>query len=183
VEQQRQKAGWLLWQSLGHVGRALRPQMEPLLHEMGLSSPLEVWVLQHVRHEGPRRLVDIARATRLPTSTLSDLTERLVAEGFLSRRPNPGDRRSVVLVVTQRAEDALTRLQAGVVARLEGPLAQLDDATVEQLTTGLRALTEVLDRAVGPYDTTEGAPQRLPPDGAAPDGPRGHGDTGLRLEG
>ncbi len=159
MEEQRREAGWLLWQSLSYLGRMLRPQMEPLLRDVGLNSPLEAWVLHLLRHRGPQRLVDIARGMRLPVSTLSDLTERLVAEGLLRRMPHPRDRRSVVLVATERAADGVARLHAAVAERLAGPLAELDDGTLEQLTVGLRALAEALERAAGPCYEPGGVPQ------------------------
>jgi DNA-binding MarR family transcriptional regulator len=162
VQGDRREAGWLLWQSVTYLGRVLRAELEPILRDVGMGSPVEVWVCALVERRGPQRLVDVARAIHLPASTLSDLTERLVADGFLARSPNPRDRRSAVLAVTDRGREALRRLHDAVAARLEAVLADLDAATVQHLVAGLRALAQALE-ARDPSRTPPG-----PPDAARP---------------
>lgn len=144
LAERHREAGWLLWQLLGELGRLFRSQMDPDLREIGLGSPVEVWVCRLVLTEGPRRLVDIAHTTCLPVSTLSDMTDRLVSDGFLRREPHPRDRRSTVLAATDRAREAVSRLRQLVAGRFEAVLATMDDATLDQLTVGLRAMAAAL---------------------------------------
>lgn len=47
--------------------------------------------------DGPRTPSDIVAATGLPASTTTRVLDRLEAAGFLSRIPDPGDRRKVSL--------------------------------------------------------------------------------------
>lgn len=83
-------------------------------------------------------------ADRLGTrlSSTSVLVDRLVHAGLVARSSDPGDRRRVLLVVTDRGVQLLSRLRQGSV-ELRMWLGALSPEALEGLTAGLRALGEV----------------------------------------
>lgn len=139
----------LLWEAVEGLGRAVRRELRPQLQDHGLVSGLQIAICLVLLECGPQRLVDLARRLAMPTSTVSELTDRLVAGGLLRREPNPGDRRSYVVHAEPGAAamvGALRRAATGVVA---GYLAGLNPADVAAMTPGLRALAAALTAGAG----------------------------------
>ncbi len=139
----RRAAALLMWEVLQGFGRRLR-------RGMGLPSgahdpvALHLPVLLVLSRRGPQRLVDLARLLNLPTSTLSEGVERMVAEGLVERTPNPRDRRSVLLGPTAAGRARLPELCRGAQNRAEQLLEAMGDEAVQHLLLGLRALADVL---------------------------------------
>ena len=158
LERQREDAGWRLWQQLTQLLWMLRPQIEPLLRDAGVGSPLGLFVCRLVEREGPQRLTDLARSTHLPLSTVSGLCDRLVADGFLRRVANPRDRRSVVLEGTERACQALAGLREAGACRFGALLAGMDEGTLEGLIAGLTELVHTLEDGVTAEREGSGVP-------------------------
>ncbi len=138
------EAARLLWGALHGLGHDLRRRLEPALREHGLTTPLQVFLLGVLYRRGAQRLVDAARLMGFPVSTLSESADHLVSESLVTRRANPGDRRSVLLEVTPRGAQVLAAVQAQVIHRIEGILAGFDEAQVGALLGALRALGEQL---------------------------------------
>lgn len=138
----REEAALLLSEYLHDLAHDLRRGMDPVLRDCGLVSVLQVAMLGALDRLGPTRLVDLSRRLNVPTSTLSELTDRLVADGLVTRDPNPGDRRSVMLAVTPGGRARLEAVRRAGAAHVQGLLAHLDDTTVEALLGGLRRLRE-----------------------------------------
>ncbi len=57
-------------------------------------------VLVQLADEGPVKLGHIAQRMTLTTGAVTALTDALESEGLVQRRPNPADRRSVLLSLT-----------------------------------------------------------------------------------
>lgn len=150
------EVGWRLWQLLTRLGRMLRPQIEPLLREAGVGSPLGLFICLLLERDGPQRLTDLAQRLHLPLSTVSGLCERLVAEGFVERSAHPHDRRSIVLAPTARACAAAGGVRHEAAARLGALLVGMDAATLQGLITGLTVLVEALEAAEANAGRSEG---------------------------
>ena len=52
---------------------------------------------------GPLSAGEIARETGLATASVTDLIDRLVAKGYVSRGPHPTDRRRIVVALIEQA--------------------------------------------------------------------------------
>jgi DNA-binding MarR family transcriptional regulator len=91
---------------------------------------------------GPTPVGRLAERLGTRLSSASVLVDRLVHAGLVARSSDPDDRRRVLLVVTDRGVELLSRLRQGSV-ELRTWLNALSPETLEGLTAGLRALGEV----------------------------------------
>lgn len=66
--------------------------------------------------EGPRTARALADATAQRPSTLTGVLDRLERRGLVARRPNPADRRSLLIVPTAQGRAAARRVDAAFTA-------------------------------------------------------------------
>ncbi len=148
-ENEHREAALLLLDLATRLGREMRQHMEPELRVQGMVSPLEVRVCGAIDDLGPQRPIDIARHLHLPVSTVSELSERLVQAGILSRQRNPRDRRSVVLAPTDRTHQVVATLREAATGWLSELLGRIDDQALRALLDGLRKTAEQLPAGSG----------------------------------
>jgi DNA-binding MarR family transcriptional regulator len=72
-------------------------------------SPNDVWLLDAVESNGPVRLSDLASWQGVDKSTITPQVRRLEERGLLERRPGLGDRRVVLLGITQHGRSVQQR--------------------------------------------------------------------------
>jgi DNA-binding MarR family transcriptional regulator len=93
------------------------------------------------RHEGQARVHELQEDLRVTVGAASKLADRLERAGLAVRSPNPEDRRSSILSLTDagRVEHArgVSVLEAALELHLGG-----SDVDVERMTTSLRQLTD-----------------------------------------
>jgi DNA-binding MarR family transcriptional regulator len=123
-----------LREALGRLVRRLRAE-----HRFPLSQGL---VMGRLDREGPQSTSDLATAERVRPQSMSQTVADLEAQGLISRRPDPDDRRRALLELTEAGRKWLGEERA----RREGWLAQALEA---ELSGEERA---VLARAVGLLD-------------------------------
>jgi DNA-binding MarR family transcriptional regulator len=85
--------------------------MRGLFHyakENGLSMP-QVGALFNIRHNGGNGVADLGDELRISSAAASQMLDRLVQQGLVSRSENPDDRRSKRLSLTDRGEKILLR--------------------------------------------------------------------------
>jgi len=112
---------------------------------------LEIWefdVLSALRRQGPPYQLSpgaLLRATLVTSGTMTNRIDRLTAKGLVSRRPDPMDKRGVLVQLTEAglttADNAFAELLAGEEALLTG----LDAGQQEQLAGLLRILLVPFD--------------------------------------
>jgi DNA-binding MarR family transcriptional regulator len=111
--------------------------------EVGLS-PVSAWALVQLDpKESPISQKELARRLQCNPSTVVDPTDRLEEAGFVIRRPNPGDRRVNVLIVTPKGVKARKHLISRL---LEPPPAFRKMRTADQ-SRFREVMTEVLAEA------------------------------------
>lgn len=104
----------------------------------------ELSVLGQVR-QGMTLPSQVARALRMDPARVTHLVDSVVADGALTRTPDPEDRRCWRLSLTAAGETRLEAGKAGLRAALEPILASLAPEERAALGTGLLALRRVLD--------------------------------------
>lgn len=107
---------------------------------------------------------DLARGTGIPPTTLSGILNRCVRRGEVQKIPNPSDRRSYVLGLT----DAGMELYATLVPKLQDSLAEIRAAlqlpeaelrlALQELDRSLRQIRKIAPR---PYQVAPGPEKRL----------------------
>lgn len=71
---------------------------------------------------------DVARATGMPSSTVTDVVDRMVRAGFLERRQDERDRRKVLLSLTGRCQQAVDRYaSSGLGGQMEQVVAEFSE--------------------------------------------------------
>ncbi|MFB9777327.1 MarR family winged helix-turn-helix transcriptional regulator [Brevibacterium otitidis] len=108
---------------------------------------LEVWafdVLSALRRAGepyelsPSRLISEMMVT---SGTMTNRIDRLVKVGWVSRRPDPTDRRSILVTLTEAGKQKVDDAMADLLVHEADLLAALTAAQKRKLTELLRALS------------------------------------------
>lgn len=73
-------------------------------------SPGEFAILEALYHRGPLLLGEVQRKILVSSGGVTYLVDRLVAQGLVERRENPGDRRARIAALTRRGEQLLDRI-------------------------------------------------------------------------
>jgi DNA-binding MarR family transcriptional regulator len=127
------------------ASRAVTSRYRPILDRLGLTYPQYVALLV-LWERGDTTVKDLGTALMLDSGTLSPLLKRLEAAGFVERRRNAADERSVVVGLTPSGV-ALKRRAVGVPEEIAQSTG-LAPAELAALRDTLAALTATL--------TTEG---------------------------
>ncbi|MGH3929467.1 MAG: MarR family winged helix-turn-helix transcriptional regulator [Pseudonocardiaceae bacterium] len=97
----------------------------------------EAVTLDHVYHAGQLTPTAIADRLSMTTASVTGLLDRLTDSGYLVRKPNPRDRRSILITLTDDGQRALQALFDLFVADMEQALAGSEPA---ERTPGLERL-------------------------------------------
>lgn len=90
--------------------------------------PNDVWALERLKVEGPLGPVELGnRLGGMRSASATALVDRLEAAGHVERRRHPSDRRRLVVVPTEKAEEAGEEAFAPLEAGLEEAAAGLTD--------------------------------------------------------
>jgi DNA-binding MarR family transcriptional regulator len=94
---------------LHKASRQITMYLEDQTRELGVS-PLEGHVLTYLRKYAPAPVGELVRVFGLKQSTFTSLLDRLERDGLVRREPNPADRRSYLIHLTERGRELTTRL-------------------------------------------------------------------------
>ncbi len=92
-----------------HAANSLEARVEARLSEVGLSLP-KLAALQHLSHAGDSLpLGQLAERLACVKSNVTQLVDRLEADGLVTRAADPSDRRSRLAVLTETGKAAFAR--------------------------------------------------------------------------
>lgn len=116
-----------------------------------------VAVLTLLDRHGMMRMSRLAELLAVDMSVTSRHVAHCAERGWLSRSPDPDDRRSRLLRLTARGTEMLAELSDRYVRALAGCLADWSDDDVDQLNTQLARLRDSFDdsRLPPPHRITE----------------------------
>ena len=112
---------------------------------------IELWefdVLSALRRSGePYQLSpgQLVTQTLVTSGTMTNRVDRLVARGFVSRRPDPNDRRGVIVALTDAGRETVDAALADLLGRERALLARLPEHERDSLAALLRGLLEPFD--------------------------------------
>ncbi len=81
-----------------------------VVKDSGLS-PAQMHAVEIVGHHGEMRMKEMAQRMGITTGTLTVMVDRLETLEVLQRQPNPQDRRSYVIVLTDKGQQLFTEHQ------------------------------------------------------------------------
>lgn len=97
-----------------------------------------------VVHATPQcRVQDIADGLSITVGAASRLIDRLEADGFVSRAPNPDDRRGSLILLLEPGHKTIAETEPLVQAALEDALSSIDQATLLSVTETLNRFNAV----------------------------------------
>jgi DNA-binding MarR family transcriptional regulator len=108
-------------------------------------SRTEIGVLQ-AASERPQRITDLAAAEGVTQPAITLVVNRMAARGWVVRVADPGDRRAVLVVLTEAGHAAFDRIRAEYRALMHEEMATLDDESVEVLARAIDVLAELVER-------------------------------------
>ncbi|MCQ4164319.1 MarR family winged helix-turn-helix transcriptional regulator [Tahibacter harae] len=119
-------------------------------------SPEALAVLRHLQRSGPLSMSEAARHFDRAPSAVSELMDRIEANGWIARSVDGRDRRRILIWLTDAGLALLARASE-VLSReaLARALAQLDATQREQLLLGLRALLQASETLSPGAETPE----------------------------
>ncbi len=91
----------------------------------------------------PLRVSDLGRALGMSLASSSALSDRLVRLGYVARRSDPEDRRTVLLHLATKGSRLLERLDRRSTAKLSRAIQQMTGDERTALATALRAFLRV----------------------------------------
>ena len=128
---------------LHDISRQLRTSFDRHARAIGLTR--SQWrVLAHLsRNEGIKQ-AGLADILEIQPITLARLLDRLGADGWVERRPDPSDRRVKRLFLTDKARPILLELRSVALSVREEALSGLDDHDQARLIDQLRVVKQNL---------------------------------------
>lgn len=123
--------------------RVARDHIEPLVAEHGLQRP-ELDAILTLRRAGPPYRLTPTRlfeAMMMSSGGMTSLIDRLERGGWVSRAPNPDDRRGTLVTLTDAGLELTNRLVPEMVARQTAAVGTL---TQDERTALARALEKLL---------------------------------------
>ena len=110
-------------------------------------------LLALVEELGPVRINALAAADHCSQPTMSTQLQRLEAEGWTQRVPDPGDARASLISLTAQGHLALARAREARLRALSPAFEQLDPPALERLQVAVDALDDLLARASERHST------------------------------
>ena len=123
----------LLCFSLYSANHALTRLYRPLLAPLGLTYP-QYLVLVALWEQDEQKVSDLGKRLDLETNTLTPLLKRMESAGYLTRRRNPEDERSLIVSLTDKGQ------------ALRAEAQEISTCVIEAMGGDLNELIELRDR-------------------------------------
>ena len=117
--------------------------MVPVIREKGIS-PTEIIILRKVFMKGTYRVMNLARDTDLPPSTITGIVDRLVARNYILRMNDVEDRRSVLVQSTPELKKVMKEIAAACDVKLKEAFKNIPADFTEVLLKDLKELNQYL---------------------------------------
>ena len=97
----------------------------------------------------PARISELAAADHSSQPTMSAQVQRLEAEGWTVRVPDPADARASLVSLTAAGSEAIDRARRARLEALSPAFDQLDEAALARIAEAVTTLDDLLARAAG----------------------------------
>ena len=154
-----------LFATLMRTGFVLREELDRVVSaSLGINQAMTNTLAVIEGADEPLTPSEISERTLISSATMTSTLDRLERQGWIRRLPNPEDRRSVLVEVTEEGQALCDRFLPGIHAVERAVMADLDPAEREQLMELLgKMLTgaaRVTDAEPMPLEGTGGQPPR-----------------------
>jgi DNA-binding MarR family transcriptional regulator len=133
--------GEVLLLAISDVERRLTRRLAQVLAHHDCT--VERWrALNALAHGESHRMSELAEFTQLPPASLTRLVDGLVADNLVHRKPDPRDRRGVLVHITERGQALAATLSERIAA--ERLLGDVDEREAAALMDALAAVLAAL---------------------------------------
>lgn len=108
-------------------------------------SGAQLWVMQEVHDAPGARVGEIASRLAIHQTTMSNLLNGLVRQGYIVKSRDENDQRVVKLTLSEDGKRLLEQAPKPARGLLPEALLQMDDAALSELNRGLCHLTDSID--------------------------------------
>ncbi len=130
------------WETVPPTWNCVRSNVRATATEQFEISIEQFHILRHIR-KGFQSVSELAEVRQISRPAVSQTVDALVEKGFITRHPDPTDRRYVHLKLTQSGEDLLSEIFRANRAWMAGKLAALDPQALEQIRAALETLQQL----------------------------------------
>lgn len=109
-------------------------------------TPLHFGVMRALSEAETLHVTAIGERLHVPAPQMTRLVDRLVSAGLVERRPDPSDRRSVNLALTDKGRTLIREHGAAVRDSVKEASSCLTDEELQQLSVSLRSLRDIFSR-------------------------------------
>jgi DNA-binding MarR family transcriptional regulator len=135
----REATGEALVLLLSDAERRIKRRLAQVLAHHDCS--VERWRALAMLAGGDRhRMSDLVEFTQLPPASLTRLIDGMVADSLVHRKPDPRDRRRVLVHITRRGRALQRRLSERIVTESDAVLGDVDEHEVAGLLESLAGL-------------------------------------------
>jgi DNA-binding MarR family transcriptional regulator len=105
-------------------------------------SPAQMHTLEIIGHYGKLRMKDLAEKMGITTGTLTVMIDRLEKEGLVVRERHPTDRRSYVIILTDKGNELYAEHHQMHCLLTADLIASFNDDEIDTLTDYLKRLVQ-----------------------------------------
>lgn len=110
-----------------------------------------LWVLHH---SGPSTGRALAQALRVTPRNVTGLVDALASDGMVERRPHPTDRRAMLVCLTAKGTESMTKMADDHRRLADLLFGTLPRARLAEFTATITDLADRLDRAIADEEAT-----------------------------
>ena len=109
-------------------------------------SPLQFHILLILKDKKPRSMSDLATEMDVLKQQLTFLTDKLAENNYIQRIPDPKDRRSIKVSITQSGLDYLDKYREQTLNLITLKFEQLSIEELDELHTAIQSMHKIINR-------------------------------------
>ena len=121
-------------------------RMGPSLPPEARTNVVRHRILKGLERRGPHHLTELSAALDVKKNTLSELLDRMVRDGLVSRELSPDDRRVVRLRITPAGRSAIRDFEKSMMDNIGHYLKGLDAEDRRDVVAAMESMTRILER-------------------------------------
>ena len=130
------------------IGRSIRRKLlrMAMAHIREDISPPHFEIIKTLEEAGTLHVTEIGERLQIPRPQMTHLIDKLVALDMVERQPDARDRRIINIALTGKGKTLLKKHRRVIEGTIKKSLTSLTDEELEELSTSLRKLRQILSK-------------------------------------
>ena len=130
------------------IGRSIRRKLlrMAMAHIREDISPPHFEIMKTLEEAGTLHVTEIGERLQIPRPQMTHLIDKLVALDMVERQPDARDRRIINIALTGKGKTLLKKHRRMIEDTIKKSLTSLTDEELEELSTSLRKLRQILSK-------------------------------------